>query len=183
MGRPKGFSREDVISHAISVFWEKGFAETSLQDLERATGVNKSGLYTEFKDKQDIFLESLRYYLETRGRDRVLAAEPKGWNRFLAVAQTCYTAQRGCFSVNSWRDVAMLPAEAKKLIDSYNGHLKRLIVSNLRAELPGASNAPLLADMVLTFFSGLCIEQNVVTNQVAISRKISSFMNILREPR
>ena len=155
MGRPKGFSREDVISHAISVFWEKGFAETSLQDLERATGVNKSGLYTEVKDKQDIFLESSRYYLETRGRDRVLAAEPKGWNnieRFLAVAQTCYTGQCGCFSVNSWRDVAMLPAEAKKLIDRYTGHLKRLIDSNIRAEPAGAANAPLLADMVLLSF-------------------------------
>jgi hypothetical protein len=85
-------------------------------------------------------------------RDRVLAAEPKGWNRFLAVAQTCYTAQRGCFSVNSWRDVAMLPAEAKKLIDRYTGHLKRLIDSNIRAEPAGAANAPLLADMVLLSF-------------------------------
>src|SRR5271156_5071554 len=114
MGRPKLLSREDVLSKAISVFWEKGFAETSLQDLERTTGVNKSGLYIEFKDKKDIFLESLRYYLETRGGDDVLAAEPKGWHnieRFLAVAQTCYVVggHRGCFSVNSLRDIAMLP--------------------------------------------------------------------------
>ncbi len=61
MGRPKGFTREDVLLKAISVFWEKGFSDTRLQDLEQATGVNKSGLYSEFKNKEDIFLESLRY--------------------------------------------------------------------------------------------------------------------------
>src|SRR5215472_13428858 len=120
MGRPKGFSREEVLTKAIGLFWEKGFAETSLQDLERETGVNKSGLYTEFKDKQDIFLESLRHYLNTRGGDDILASDPKGWDnieRFLRVAQTCYTGRRGCFAVNSLRDITRLPPEANQVID------------------------------------------------------------------
>src|SRR6266478_6638741 len=30
--------------------WTHGFSDTSLQDLEPATGLNKSGLYTEFRD-------------------------------------------------------------------------------------------------------------------------------------
>jgi AcrR family transcriptional regulator len=51
MGRPKNFSREEVLAKAMTVFWTHGFSDTSLQDLERATGVNKSGLYTEFRDK------------------------------------------------------------------------------------------------------------------------------------
>ena len=51
MGRPKNFSREEVLEKAMPVFWKHGFADTSLQELERATGVNKSGLYTEFRDK------------------------------------------------------------------------------------------------------------------------------------
>jgi AcrR family transcriptional regulator len=51
MGRPKNFSREGVLEKALPVFWKHGFADTSLQDLEKATGVNKSGLYVEFADK------------------------------------------------------------------------------------------------------------------------------------
>ena len=50
MGRPKGFSREEVLEKAMPVFWRHGFADTTVQELERATGVNKSGLYTEFRD-------------------------------------------------------------------------------------------------------------------------------------
>jgi AcrR family transcriptional regulator len=64
MGRPKNFSREGVLEKALPVFWSRGFADASLQDLEQATGVNKSGLYAEFKGKGDLFVQSLRYYLE-----------------------------------------------------------------------------------------------------------------------
>jgi hypothetical protein len=45
MGRPKSFSREEVLEKAIAVFWKHGFANTSVQELERATSVNRSGLY------------------------------------------------------------------------------------------------------------------------------------------
>jgi len=58
MGRPKNFSREEVLEKAMPVFWKHGFADTSLHELERATGVNKSGLYTEFRDKEDLFSSS-----------------------------------------------------------------------------------------------------------------------------
>ena len=55
MGRPKGFSREEVLEKAMPIFWAHGFADTTLRDLEQATGVNKSGLYMEFCDKEDLF--------------------------------------------------------------------------------------------------------------------------------
>src|ERR1700737_5253158 len=64
MGRPKNFTRDAVLEKALPVFWRRGFADTSLQELEKTTGVNKSGLYAEFKDKEDLFVQSLRYYLE-----------------------------------------------------------------------------------------------------------------------
>ena len=67
MGRPRHFTREEVLEKAIPVFWERGYADTGLHDLEEATGVNKSGLYAEFKSKEDLFLACLRYYLESLG--------------------------------------------------------------------------------------------------------------------
>jgi TetR/AcrR family transcriptional regulator, copper-responsive repressor len=39
MRRPKKFSREEVLKKAMPVFWTRGFSDTSLQDLERVTGV------------------------------------------------------------------------------------------------------------------------------------------------
>ena len=80
MGRPKSFSREEVLEKAMPVFWKHGFADTSLQELERATGVNKSGLYTEFRDKEDLFVACLRHYLESQAKRGLLTREPLGWN-------------------------------------------------------------------------------------------------------
>src|SRR6202789_912784 len=80
MGRPKNFSREQVLEKALPVFWKHGFADTSLQELERATGVNKSGLYTEFRDKEDLFLACLRHYNEGQGKRGLLIRKPLGWN-------------------------------------------------------------------------------------------------------
>src|ERR1700743_1918063 len=78
MGRPKNFSREEVLEKALPVFWKHGFADTSVQELEQATGVNKSGLYTEFAGKEDLFLASLRYYVDTGPRRKMLAVAPLG---------------------------------------------------------------------------------------------------------
>jgi len=64
MGRRKLFTREDVLNKTIPVFWKHGLAETSVQDLEHATGVRKSGLYAEFKDKEDLFVASIRQYFD-----------------------------------------------------------------------------------------------------------------------
>jgi TetR/AcrR family transcriptional regulator, copper-responsive repressor len=182
MGRPKGFTREDVLTKAIALFWEKGLSDTTLQDLERVTGVNKSGLYAEFKNKDDIFLESLRYYLETRGGDDILSMEPKGWDnvrRFLEIGHTCYSGRRGCFAVNSLRDSSRLPPEALKIVDENNAKLKRLLTSNIRAESPQLADAGMLTDMIFTFFAGLCIEQNAKNSPGTAKKKIARFMAFL----
>ena len=182
MGRPKGYTREDVLTKAISLFWEKGFTDTRLHDLEEATGVNKSGLYAEFKNKEEIFLESLRYYLQTRGGLDILSKEPKGLDnirRFLEIGHTCYSGRRGCFSVNSLRDVARLPPEARQIVEENDTKLKRMLTLNLKAALPGLVNPGLLTDMIFTFFAGLCIEQNTDVPIAVSKRKIDRFMSFL----
>ena len=171
-----------MLSKAITVFWEKGFSETTLQDLEQVTGVNKSGLYAEFKNKEEIFLESLRFYLQTRGGEELLRAEPKGWHnirRFLEIGHTCYSGRRACFAVNSLRDVHILPPIALKIVRTSDTKLKQLIKTNILAEMPGAINLPLTVEMIFTFFAGLCIEQNSGVPAATVKRKVAQFLELL----
>ena len=84
-----------------------------------ATGVNKSGLYSEFKDKDDLFTQSLRYYLESLEKKGLLTATPLGWNnieRFLKIGPCTMEGQKGCFAVSSIREFAILPLEAVGII-------------------------------------------------------------------
>lgn len=182
MARPKNFSREGVLDKAIPVFWQRGFADTSLQDLEKATSVNKSGLYTEFRDKEDLFIASLRRYLDTLNAEATMSTQPLGWSnveQFLKYSYGC-RGQKGCFSINSMREYAVLPPEARELMKNSLVLLKRLLLKNIQAE-QSAMEPGVIADLVLTFFSGLCVEQNLQPSKAHITRKIENFMEMLRK--
>ena len=182
MGRPKNFSREEVLEKAMPVFWKQGFADTSLQELERATGVNKSGLYTEFRDKEDLFVACLRHYLESQQKRGLLTKEPLGWKNveaFLKNGPLNKKEQRGCFSVNSMREFAILPDEAYAVITENRALVERLLAMNIEAEKPRMAPSA-IAEMVLSFFSGLCIEHNLKSGRASSTRKIENFMSALR---
>jgi len=181
-GRPKNFNREGVLEKALPVFWRRGFADASLHELEVATGVNKSGLYSEFKDKEDLFIQSLWYYLESLEKKGLLTAEPLGWNnieRFLKMGPCTLEGQKGCFAVSSMREFAILPPGAVGIITRSRSKLKQLIAKNIEVERP-KMNADSLAELVLTFFTGISMEHNLSSGRPSIVRKIDDLMNIVR---
>ena len=182
MGRPKSFSREEVLEKAMPVFWKHGFADTTLQELERATGVNKSGLYTEFRDKEDLFVECLRHYLDSQGKRGLLTKEPLGWKNvetFLKNGPLNKGEQQGCFSINSMREFAILPDEAYGVVTENRALLQRLLALNIESEKPFMAPSA-IAEMVLSFFSGLCIERNLKSRKASSTRKIETFMTAIR---
>jgi len=182
MGRPKTFRREEVLEKAMPVFWTHGFVGTTLQDLERATGVNKSGLYTEFRGKEALFVACLRHYLESQEKRGLLSKEPLGWNNveaFLKNGPLNRGEQQGCFSVNSMREFAILPDEAYGVVTENRALLRRLLAMNIEAEKPRMASSA-IAEMVLSFFSGLCIERNLKPGKTSLTRKIENFMTALR---
>jgi len=183
VGRPRNFTRLEVLEKAIPVFWKRGFADTDLQSLEKATGVNKSGLYSEFESKEDLFLASLRHYLQRRPESRLLSSEPLGWRNienFLHAALSSPNGQRGCLAVNSIRELAILPSAAKNVIAESHDKIKQLLVKNIKAEQTKMSPEA-IAGMVTTFFSGLCVEQNMRTPRSGSARKIREFMRMVRQ--
>jgi TetR/AcrR family transcriptional regulator, copper-responsive repressor len=182
MARPRKFSREGVLEKALPLFWKHGFADASLQELEAATGVNKSGLYTEFSGKEELFLESLRFYLDRLPALGLLMVEPPGWDnieQFLKLGPRNVEGQKGCFAISSMRELAILPPEAIEILGRGRTQLKQLIAKNIAAEKPKVS-ADDLAGMVMTFFAGLSVEQNLKSSRAAIGRKVDNLMKLLR---
>ncbi len=204
MGRPKNFDRTGVLEKAMPLFWRRGFADTGLQDLEKATGVNKSGLYSEFKNKEDLFLESLKHYNSTRkGRD-LLSVEPFGWGNieaFLKFKLLRKDGMHGCFAVNTMREADLLPKEAQEIISESRVSLKKLFLKNIAAGMAvpdkgskagkgskadkasaaskTGTSPEALTEILSTWFSGLCIEQNV-TSVKSQAQKIEDFLVTLR---
>jgi AcrR family transcriptional regulator len=182
MARPKKFNREGVLEKALPLFWKRGFADASVQALETATGVNKSGLYSEFSGKEELFLASLRFYLERMPSLGLLITEPLGWDnieRFLNLGPRNTEELKGCFAISSMRELAILPPAARELLTKSRTQLKQLIARNIEAEKPGMS-VDALAGIVMTFFAGLNVEQNLKSSRASTGRKVDNLMNALR---
>lgn len=62
MGRPKSYDRDKILKKIMMTFWQSGFAETSISDLEAATSLNRYSLYKGFGDKEMLLEKALEYY-------------------------------------------------------------------------------------------------------------------------
>jgi AcrR family transcriptional regulator len=67
---PAAERRRQLLDRALDVFGERGFHDTSMNDIAEAAGVTKPVLYQHFGSKRELFLELLRD-VGTRLRDEV----------------------------------------------------------------------------------------------------------------
>jgi len=77
------------------------------------------------------------------------------------------------------REFAILPDEAYGVVTENRTLLERLLAMNIEAEKPTMAPSA-IAEMVLSFFSGLCIERNLKSGKTSSTRKIENFMTALR---
>ncbi len=60
----KNQKQQDILNSARSLFKDKGFHNTKMEDIATAAGVGKGTLYEYFKNKQDIFDEACIEYVD-----------------------------------------------------------------------------------------------------------------------
>jgi len=75
MVRPREFDRDAALATATRLFWAKGFAATSTDDLLKAMGIGRQSMYNAFGDKRQLYLEVLQTY-----QQNVLAGHLKRLN-------------------------------------------------------------------------------------------------------
>ncbi|MDX5592643.1 TetR/AcrR family transcriptional regulator [Pseudovibrio sp. SPO723] len=64
-GRPRKFNREKALEQIKDLFWENGFSATSLDDIAKATGINRPSLYAAFGNKEDMYIASLELFAKS----------------------------------------------------------------------------------------------------------------------
>lgn len=55
-----------ILKYAFNVFSEKGYSNTTIDDIVSASGVSKGGIYTYFQSKEEIFLAIAKERLNLR---------------------------------------------------------------------------------------------------------------------
>lgn len=62
MARKIEFDREETLNRSMQLFWEKGYENTSMQDLVTTLNINRFSIYNTFGDKKELFLLALEHY-------------------------------------------------------------------------------------------------------------------------
>ena len=76
MPRKPSFNRDDLINRARDVFWARGWAGTSLKDLEETLKLKPGSFYAAFGSKDALYELALEKYAEDgRARLEALASE------------------------------------------------------------------------------------------------------------
>lgn len=82
-------TREDLIDVATRLFRDKGFADTSINDICRDLAITKGALFHHFRTKQELFLEvwtRLQIEMDEEAREAAIAARSRidPYSAFLA---------------------------------------------------------------------------------------------------
>lgn len=168
MSRTREFDIDDAIGKATKVFWAKGYAASSLNDLTDAMGLSRSSFYETFGSKHDLFLAALsRYRNEIRGQlIRSLDAAPSardGLCRILDEAVDVIATEqvrRGCFFCNAAAEIGNRDAEGAARVQSglktIEDALYRAITRGQQTgEIPAQKDARALARALISILSGL----------------------------
>ncbi len=141
MARPREFDSEDVLARAVRLFWVKGYGGTSLDELDRATGLNRGSLYNAFGDKRRLYLAALDHYGRTEIAAGVRLLEtggpaPKALAKlFLGVAKAVEAGEgrHGCLLCNAAVERAPHDPEVEARVIANYAPLRQAIAALLRA--------------------------------------------------
>ena len=145
MARTRTFDPEETLNIVMNLFWEKGFLETSYDDIISATKVSRKGLYSVFGDKEALFLCALKNYCDKvvprifktlRQHDVTIIEVIEMLEHFTHLVASG-NATRGCLLVNTSATSQMNREEVRALI---NNHVKTLAAGFSKAfSVAGAS--------------------------------------------
>lgn len=85
-GADPASTRERILSVALDLFIDQGYAETSMRQIAEPLGISKAALYYHFPGKADILLElHMRMHRLTDGLDDLPepGADDAAWERFI----------------------------------------------------------------------------------------------------
>ena len=168
MSRAKEYNETDVTERAMQVFWANGYEKTSVNDLVKATGLNRGSLYSAFDGKRSLFLEALRRY-DAQHRSKFLdsiAAKNSPDHAILALfeAAALNTGDKdkpsGCLLVNTALEMAPHDPEVAAAVGAALAQMEDFFRQMIRAgqeagEIGGQIDADETAGALLALLAGM----------------------------
>ncbi len=166
MARKSNFDRNEKLAQAMQLFWQKGYANTSISDLIETLQINRFSLYNSFGDKQSLYYEALENYLTSisyPGTDILNSSEASIEELEQFLTQFAEIQKRnscGCLIQN-----ALIEHAGEDQVVLNKGHLlfdylldiitKAIINAQRQGKVASQHNANMMAQLILTQMQGM----------------------------
>ncbi len=177
----KTFDEDKAIEAAMLVFWEKGYTDTSMADLLKATGLTKGSFYNAFGSKHDLFVKALlKYDVSNR---RVVLQELVAMDSPIESIEAFMNAvvnesaddsnKKGCFLVNTSLDLNSHEEQVKQIITSgfaeVETFFKQMIeLGQLRKDIPESIDPKSTAKALMGTVAGIRVLGRGVYDKAAL---------------
>jgi TetR/AcrR family transcriptional repressor of nem operon len=182
MPRNKSFDPDEIMEKAMTLFWKKGYTNTSLSDLEKVTKLNRVSLYNMFKSKEHLFEACIDKYIQFTKKDFDEQIDNKGiqglityFERFQKKSSTIPPqVVNGCLMVNSCLECNALSNKTKKKIEN---HMQAMIekyeaaieFSKKKGEISSKIDVKAHAQFLITSMFGIVVQVRLAKDIFAAS--------------
>ncbi|AIW84431.1 TetR/AcrR family transcriptional regulator [Bacillus mycoides] len=187
MARLREFDKEKALDAAMQLFWEKGYAATSLRDLTAKMEIQRPSLYAAFGDKEGLFEAALRRYTNLHAasirtklqKEQSVKEAIRIFFENMVEEEYKKESNKGCFCINTMVELAPHNEKFEVLTREHQMYLsvifQELIAKGIQSgELQSDVNAKALAQTLVTSLIGLTVlmksrpKRSVVDNSVCI---------------
>ncbi|WP_328294329.1 TetR/AcrR family transcriptional regulator [Kineococcus sp. NBC_00420] len=150
MGRVQTFDTDEVVRAVRALFWDRGFEDVSVPEIEIATGLRRSSLYHAFGSKRGLFDAAVQSYLDEviRPRLRPLAGpdvQPGALLDYLQGLRAVFAdgrvpaLQSGCLLLNAATAPIGREPEIADVVLGYRRELHAAMARGVAAHAPSLS--------------------------------------------
>ncbi|AZP22541.1 TetR/AcrR family transcriptional regulator [Streptomyces aquilus] len=170
MSGRKQFDVGAAVDQAMRVFWERGYADTSLDALSAATGLGRGSLYGAFGNKEALFTRCLDRYSALYGTrfEQALAAHPhdpvRSIEAFFAVTLDRIadpSVPAGCLVAQSAAQSSTLSAECGARVRSLISAQQQRVRTSLAGSSADGRSLDELATFVVAVNQSLAVLSRV----------------------
>ncbi|MFJ8491294.1 TetR/AcrR family transcriptional regulator [Streptomyces sp. NPDC094038] len=190
MARTREFDVDRAIGRATDLFWRRGYAETSLQDLLQELSIGSGSFYAAFGSKEQLYVRCLERYTSLQGSDLEKALD--GPTDIRSAVRKVLTAMieadlaeptRGCLVVSTSTQCGEQPAAAERVTTAVRQVESQLAgaleQAQVRGEISPDKDPRQLARFLTTFIQGIRIVGQARTGREFAEDALSVAMRAL----
>lgn len=192
MPRPKSYDRQDAIAKACNAFWEHGFQDLGVRELERLTGLNQFAIRSEFGGKEGLYLEVLSYYCDAAITSEMAPMKHGGIAEVIAFFEglvepgSMTSSDHGCLIVNTGIENARiksprLETAVRTYWNALEDHFRKAFENESAAQGDEATFTPhSLAASLVPAVMGIHAQNRSKQDQTAGSHLVDLICSVLK---